>query len=59
MGVKCISKLLMISKVSKLMSIITGKIVSGSVVYMDSYLSYNTLGVMEFYHHRINYRKEF
>ena len=41
------------------MPIITNKIKPDSVVYTDSYRSYNALDVSDFKHFRINHSKEF
>ena len=41
------------------MPIITSKIKPDSIVYTDSYRSYNALDVSDFKHFRINHSKEF
>ena len=41
------------------MPVITRKIVPDSVVYTDSYYSYNTLDVSDFHHHRVNHSTDF
>jgi transposase len=47
------------TKVHTLMPIILNKIVPDSVVYTDSYRSYNALDVSGFHHHRINHSTHF
>ena len=47
------------TKQTTLMPIITNKIKPDSVVYTDSYRSYNALDVNDFKHFRINHSKEF
>ena len=47
------------TKQTTLMPIITSKIKPDSIVYTDSYRSYNTLDVSDFKHFRINHSKEF
>lgn len=47
------------TQASTLMPIITDKIAPDSIVYTDSYRSYNTLDVSDFYHHSINHSKLF
>ena len=47
------------TKQTTLMPIITSKIKPDSVVYTDSYRSYNALDVNDFKHFRINHSKEF
>jgi transposase len=47
------------TKTSTLMPIITDKIAPDSIVYTDSYRSYNALDVTDFHHHRINHSKLF
>jgi len=47
------------TKTKTLMPIICRKIVPDSVVYTDSYRSYNALDVSGFHHHRINHSKQF
>ena len=41
------------------MPVIARKIVPDSVVYTDSYYSYNALNVTDFHHHRINHSTDF
>ncbi|STZ14195.1 Transposase and inactivated derivatives [Moraxella caviae] len=47
------------TKTGTLMPIITSKIKPDSIVYTDSYKSYNALDVSNFKHFRINHSKEF
>lgn len=47
------------TKTDTLMPIIVGKIKPDSIVYTDSYRSYNALDVSDFKHFRINYSREF
>ena len=47
------------TKTNILMPIITSKIKPDSIVYTDSYRSYNALDVSDFKHFRINHSKEF
>ncbi|MDO5651541.1 MAG: IS1595 family transposase [Moraxella sp.] len=47
------------TKQATLMPIITSKIKPDSVVYTDSYKSYNALDVSDFKHFRVNHSKEF
>lgn len=47
------------TKTNTLMPIITSKIKLDSIVYTDSYCSYNALDVSDFKHFRINHSKEF
>lgn len=47
------------TKKDTLMPIITSKIKPDSVVYTDTYPSYNALNVNDFKHFRINHSKEF
>ncbi len=56
---KVYSKVIENTKANTLMPIIRRKIVPDSVVYTDSYRSYNALDVSEFHHNRINHSKEF
>ncbi len=42
-----------------LMSVIERKIAPDSIVYTDSYRSYNALDVSGFHHHRINHSEQF
>ena len=47
------------TKLTTLMPVITRKIAPDSVVYTDSYGSYNALDVSDFQHHRINHSSHF
>ncbi|MDR8134113.1 IS1595-like element ISAba36 family transposase, partial [Acinetobacter baumannii] len=47
------------TKSDTLMPVITRKVAPDSVVYTDSYRSYNVLDVNCFYHERINHSKDF
>jgi transposase len=47
------------TKTTTLMPIIRAKVIPDSIVYTDSYRSYNALDVSEFHHQRINHSKEF
>lgn len=47
------------TKSDTLMPVITRKVAPDSVVYTDSYRSYNVLDVNYFYHERINHSKDF
>ena len=47
------------TKGATLMPIIKGKVAPDSVIYTDSYRSYNALDVSRFHHHRINHSKLF
>lgn len=47
------------TKTDTLMPIITSKVKPDSIVYTDSYKSYNALDVSDFKHFRINHSKEF
>ena len=58
-GGKIYTKVVIDTKSSTLMPIITGKIAPDSVVYTDCYRSYNALDVSEFYHERINHSRLF
>lgn len=53
------TKVVMDTKSSTLMPIIKGKVAPDSVVYTDSYRSYNALDVTDFHHHRVNHSKLF
>ena len=53
------TKIVADTKTSTLMPIITGKIAPDSIVYTDSYRSYNALDVTDFHHHRINHSELF
>ena len=52
-------KVVINTKAETLMPLIASKIEHGSVVYTDSYRSYNALDVSNFYHERINHSKLF
>ncbi len=56
---KVYTQVLTDTKTSTLMPIIRRKVVPDSLVYTDSYRSYNALDVSEFYHCRINHAKAF
>ena len=47
------------TKSTTLMPVITCKIAPDSIVYTDSYRSYNALDVSDFHHHRINHSTHF
>jgi len=47
------------TKATTLMPVITNKIKPDSVVYTDTYRSYDALDVTEFHHHRINHSEAF
>ena len=53
------TKIVADTKTSTLMPIITEKIAPDSIVYTDSYRSYNALDVTDFHHHRINHSELF
>ena len=53
------TKVVINTKSSTLMPIIKGKVAPDSVVYTDSYRSYNALDVTDFHHHRVNHSKLF
>ena len=54
-GGKVYTKVVLDTKSKTLMPIITNKIVPDSVVYTDSYGSYNVLDVSLFYHERVSH----
>lgn len=54
-GGKVYTKVVLETKSKTLIPIITSKIVPDSVVYTDSYGSYNALDVSLFYHERVNH----
>ena len=54
-GGKVYTKVVLDTKSKTLMPIITNKIVPDSVVYTDSYGSYNALDISLFYHERVNH----
>ena len=56
---KVYTKVIDDTKTDTLMPIICRKIVPDSVVYTDSYRSYNALDVSGFHHHRINHSTHF
>ena len=56
---KVYTKVIDDTKTDTLMPIIYRKIVPDSVVYTDSYRSYNALDVSGFHHHRINHSTHF
>lgn len=56
---KVYTKVIQDTKTDTLMPIICRKIVPDSVVYTDSYRSYNALDVSGFHHHRINHSTHF
>ena len=58
-GGKVYTKVVADTKSSTLMPLIVNKIAPDSIVYTDSYRSYNALDVSDFEHHRINHSKEF
>ena len=53
------TKIVCDTKTSTLMPIISAKIAPDSIVYTDSYRSYNALDVSDFKHHRINHSERF
>lgn len=58
-GGKVYTHLILDTRTRTLMPIIQRKIIPDSVVYTDSYRSYNALDVSEFHHHRINHSTHF
>jgi transposase len=56
---KVFTKVIEDTKTNTLMPIIRQKIRPDSIVYTDSYRSYNALDVSEFHHYRINHSTEF
>jgi transposase len=58
-GGKVYTKVIGDTKADTLMPIIRRKILPDSVVYTDSYRSYNALDVSEFHHYRINHSTHF
>ncbi len=58
-GGKVFTKVVRKTKTETLMPLITKKIAPDSLVYTDSYRSYNALDVSDFYHERINHSTEF
>lgn len=53
------TKVVIDTKSSTLMPIIKGKVAPDSIVYTDSYRSYNALDVTDFHHHRVNHSQLF
>ena len=58
-GGKVYTKVVINTKTETLMPLIARKVAPDSVVYTDSYRSYNALDVSDFYHERINHSKLF
>ena len=58
-GGRVYTKVIRDTKTKTLMPIIRQKIAPDSVVYTDSYRSYNALDVSEFHHYRINHSTHF
>ena len=58
-GGKVYTQVINDTKSKTLMGIIRNKITPDSVVYTDSYVSYNALDVSEFKHYRINHKETF
>jgi len=58
-GGRVYTKIVTDTKTDTLMPIIRQKIMPDSIVYTDSYRSYNALDVSEFHHHRINHSTHF
>lgn len=58
-GGKVYVKIVPDTKTATLMPIITKKIAPDSIVYTNSYRSYNALDVSDFSHHRINHSEKF
>ena len=58
-GGKVYTKIIDDTKIDTLMPIIRQKIMPDSVVYTDSYRSYNALDISEFHHYRINHSTHF
>ena len=58
-GSKVYVKIVQDTKTTTLMPIITRKIAPDSIVYTNSYRSYNALDVSDFSHHRINHSEKF
>ena len=56
---KVFTKIINDTKTDTLMPIIRSKIVPDSIVYTDTYRSYNALDVSEFHHYRINHSTHF
>ncbi len=58
-GGKVYTQVIANAKASTLMPIVHSKIAPDSVVYTDSFRSYNALDVSHFYHYRINHSERF
>jgi transposase len=58
-GGKVFTKIVVDTKTATLMPIIRQKVMPDSIVYTDTYRSYNALDVSEFTHHRINHSTHF
>jgi len=58
-GGQVYTKIVADTKTTTLMPIIIDKIAPDSIVYTDSYRSYNALDVTDFHHHRINHSRLF
>jgi transposase len=58
-GGKVFTKVIDDTKTATLMPIIRQKVMPDSIVYTDTYRSYNALDVSEFVHHRINHSTHF
>ncbi|MES2207143.1 MAG: IS1595 family transposase [Pseudomonadota bacterium] len=56
---KVFTKVIENTKTDTLMPIFRAKVVPDSIVYTDTYRSYNALDVSEFYHYRINHSTHF
>ena len=56
---KVYTKIVHDTKAKTLMPVIQRKITPDSIVYTDSYRSYNALDVSGFHHHRINHSEQF
>ena len=58
-GARVYTQIVENTRASTLIPVIKAKVAPDSIVYTDSYRSYNALDVSDFYHHRINHSKEF
>lgn len=58
-GGKVYTRMVADTKTKTLVPIIKAKVIADSIVYTDSYHSYNALDVTDFHHHRINHSKTF
>ena len=58
-GGKVYTQIVQDTKSTTLIPVITRKLAPDSIVYSDSYRSYNALDVSEFHHHRINHSETF